>query len=62
MKVETLQQEYEAYLAIYKSMQFLPREMRSDNFDNYFEELDQRLHELGFAIKIQESIKIQVKK
>lgn len=50
----TLQQEYEAYLAIYKAMQSLPESMRSQYFTSYFNELDMRLGELGAAIRIVE--------
>ena len=51
MKNLSLNEEYEAYLAIYKSMQTLPKDMRSERFNKYFMELDERLDELGNAIK-----------
>jgi len=47
----TLQQEYEAYLSIYKAMQSLPESMRSQYFTSYFMELDMRLNDLGAAIR-----------
>ena len=56
----SLQQEYEAYLSIYKSMQVLPLYMRSQYFNNYFGELDKRLTELGSAIKYCNRIESQL--